>query len=173
MSNDLELTIQALKERYGAKDIFQSGQHWLVISSDQLVAALQALRDEFAFDYLASLTAVDEYPAEEPRFHVVYQLHSLQHNMRIGVRVPLDGSNPSLPTVEGLFPVANWHEREVYDMFGICFEGHSDLRRIIMPHDWVGHPLRKDYPLGYEEPQFTFNREEIQARKHQARYDEA
>ena len=71
------------------------------------------------------------------------------------MRVPLDGNAPSLPTIEGIYPNANWHEREIWDMFGIRFEGHSDLRRILMPADWAGHPLRKDYPLGYEEVQFS------------------
>jgi NADH-quinone oxidoreductase subunit C len=77
----------------------------------------------------------------------------------------LNGNAPSLSTIEGVYPNANWHEREIWDMFGIRFEGHSDLRRILMPEDWEGHPLRKDYPLGYEEVQFTFNYDEIDARK--------
>ncbi|HEB66144.1 MAG TPA: NADH-quinone oxidoreductase subunit C, partial [Chloroflexi bacterium] len=81
------------------------------------------------------------------------------------LRVPLDGNDAVLPTLEGVYPNANWYERELWDMFGIHIEGHSDLRRILMPHDWVGHPLRKDYPLGYEEVQFSFNQEEIMVRK--------
>jgi NADH-quinone oxidoreductase subunit C len=75
------------------------------------------------------------------------------------------GINPSLPTVTGIFKNAIWREREIWDLFGIKFENHPDLRRILMPADWEGHPLRKDYPLGYEEPQFTFNFEEIDLRK--------
>lgn len=178
MSEHLHQAVQAIQDRFGAEKIEMRGQINLVISPAQLLAAMQALRDEFAFDFLASLTAVDYYPEEDPRFHVVYQLKSLRHNTRLSLRAPVSGSGvdenmPSLPTIEGIYAVANWHEREIFDMFGIRFEGHSDMRRVLMPYDWVGHPLRKDYPLGYEEPQFTFNFEDIQRRKHQARYEEA
>jgi NADH-quinone oxidoreductase subunit C len=83
----------------------------------------------------------------------------------IGLRVPLDGNAPTLPTIEGVFKNANWFERELWGMFGIHIEGHSDLRRIVTPYDWEGHPLRKDYPLGYEEVQYSFNFDEIDLRK--------
>jgi NADH-quinone oxidoreductase subunit C len=81
------------------------------------------------------------------------------------VRVPVNANEPVLPTITSIYANASWREREVWDMFGIRFQGHPDLRRILMPQDWQGHPLRKDYPLGYEEPQFTFNFEEINQRK--------
>ncbi len=101
---------------------------------------------------LAAQTAVDYWPEQEPRFHVdLPAAIRMQHNVRLGLRVPLNGNFPTMPTVEGVYPNANWYEREMWDMFGIRFEGHSDLRRILMPYDWEGHPLRKDYPLGYEE----------------------
>ncbi len=99
---------------------------------------------------------MDYWPDQSPRFHVVYGVRSLQHNLILGLRVPLDGNAPTLPTIESVYRNANWFERELWDMFGIHFDGHSDLRRILMPHDWEGHPLRKDYPLGYEEVQYTF-----------------
>jgi NADH-quinone oxidoreductase subunit C len=107
---------------------------------------------------------VDESPSE-PRFNVLYQLRELIHptTLRLKVRVP--GDDPNLPTCTGLFLNANWHEREIYDMFGINFAGHPDLRRILMPADWEGHPLRRDYPLGYEEVEFTFNFDEIEKKK--------
>jgi NADH-quinone oxidoreductase subunit C len=116
------------------------------------------------YTFLANLTAFDDWP-EEPRFNVIYQLRemSLPADFRVQVRVP--GDAPELPTATGVYLNANWHEREVYDMFGLTFTGHPDLRRILMPSDWQGHPLRKDYPLGYEEVEFTFNFKEIEKKK--------
>jgi len=95
----------------------------------------------------------------------VYIFYSTANHAYLNVRVPLDGDAPTIRTLETVYPSANWREREVWDLFGIRFEGHSDLRRLLMPPDWEGHPLRKDYPLGYEEVQFTFNFDEIDIRK--------
>ena len=92
-------------------------------------------------------------------------MSSLAQNLTFQLRVPVNGDNPTVPTATGVFDSANWRERELLDMFGIQFEGHPDPRRILMPEDSDGHPLRKDYPLGYEEPQFTFNFEDIDLRK--------
>ena len=96
---------------------------------------------------------------------MVYIFYSTSHKTYLTVRAGLDGESPSIRTLEKVYPSANWREREVYDLFGIHFEGHSDLRRLLLPPDWKGHPLRKDYPLGYEEVQFTFNFKEIDVRK--------
>jgi NADH-quinone oxidoreductase subunit C len=126
---------------------------------------LTLLRDKFEFELLSALTAVDYFPKQSPRFHVIYQLSSIAKNVTVQVRVPVNGDQPKVPTAAFVYEVANWREREVADMFGIEFEGHPDPRRILMPDDWDGHPLRKDYPLGYEEPQFTFNFDEIDVRK--------
>ncbi len=90
---------------------------------------------------------------------------SLTQKLVIQLRVPLNDADPRLPTVTGIFETANWRERELLDMFGIQIDGHPDPRRLLMPEDWEGHPLRRDYPLGYEEPQFTFNYKEIDLRK--------
>ena len=173
MRDHLQSAVESLKQRYGAEHVVQRGESWLVVTPERLLPAITALRDEFEFDFLSCLTASDYYPAQEPRFHVVYQVYSNRRNQRLGLRVPVSGRNPVVPTVESVFAVANWHEREVFDLFGITFTGHSDMRRILMPYDWEGHPLRKDYPLGYEEPQYTFNFDDIQRRKHRARYEEA
>lgn len=173
MHPQLEAAVAALKERFGAvPDECKSGPS-LIVAPDQILPAAKMLRDELEFDFLSDETASDYWPAMEPRFHVIYQFYSHAHRVRLCVRVPVNGHDPAIPSLEPVYPNANWHEREIWDMFGIRFEGHSDLRRILMPYDWVGHPLRKDYPLGYEEPQFTFNFEEIRLRKHRGRYEEA
>jgi NADH-quinone oxidoreductase subunit C len=123
---------------------------------------------DLTFNRLASLTAVDYWP-DEPRFSVIYQCFSIPHGEYLGLRVPLQGAAAELPTIESVYLNANWFEREVYDMFGIIFSGHSDLRRLLMPQDWEGYPQRKDYPLGYEEIQFSFNFDEIDRRKRYAK----
>jgi NADH dehydrogenase I D subunit len=94
------------------------------------------------------------------RFVAVYQLYSLRHNRRLRLKVPLSGDPPSVESVTQVWPAADWHEREAYDLFGIRFKNHPELRRILLPHDWAGHPLRKDYPLGGEPVQFTVNPDE-------------
>lgn len=161
----LEKAIQTVKDRFHAEQSEYRGQITFMIQPEHIVEVCRVLRDEFGFEQLAVETAVDYWPQQEPRFHVCYNLHSLQHNIRLNFRAPVSGSVPSIPTIEHIYPNANWHEREIWDMFGIRFEGHTDLRRILMPSDWEGHPLRKDYPLGYEEVRFTFNKEELDSRK--------
>lgn len=165
MKEEYKHAVTALKDRFSAEISEFRGEVSVQVSPEHIQDCCQALRDEFDFEMLSDLTAVDYWPQQSPRFHVVYQLYSVEEKIRICLRVPLDGNNPSIPTIEQVYPNANWHEREVWDMFGIRFEGHSDLRRILMPYDWEGHPLRKDYPLGYEEVQFTFNYDEIDQRK--------
>jgi NADH-quinone oxidoreductase subunit C len=162
-------SVALLKERLGGDflDVSTFREDTTVtVEPKAIVMACKLLRDdpELGFDFLALLTAVDYWPAE-PRFGVVYRLYSTTQNVFFGLRIPVTGQEPKVPTVESVYKNANWHEREVFDMFGIQFEGHSDPRRILMPQDWEGHPLRKDYPLGYEEVQFTFNFDEIDRRK--------
>jgi NADH-quinone oxidoreductase subunit C len=170
----LKTILKTIKERFGLQEAeIMKYPPTLLVGPEKIVEVSRVLRDEFEFNFLFELTAVDYWPEEEPRFNVIYGFYSHANNERMALRVPLNGDQPSLHTLEGLYKGANWHERELWDMFGINFEGHSDLRRILMPHDWEGHPLRKDYPLGYEEPQFTFNYDEIDKRKHHGRYEEA
>jgi NADH-quinone oxidoreductase subunit C len=170
----LRTALRTIRERFDLHDSeIMKYPPTVMVEPEKIIEVCQALRDEFSFNFLCELTAVDYWPEQEPRFNVIYGLYSHAQNSRLALRVQLNGDEPSLPTLEGLYRGANWHERELWDMFGIHFEGHSDLRRILMPYDWEGHPLRKDYPLGYEEPQFSFNYDEIDKRKHHARYEEA
>jgi NADH-quinone oxidoreductase subunit C len=115
--------------------------HTLYVPGDQLIPALQTLRDrpELKFGFLAELTAADYWPAREPRFELIYILVSVDHR--------LPGEDPHVATATPVWPAANWLEREVWDLFGIAFDGHPDPRRLLMPEDWEGYPLRKDYPV--------------------------
>lgn len=165
MDKKLEKIVRDLHEKFGSSIEEFRGEVHVFIKPEQIVEALTLLRDTHAFELLSALTAVDYWPQNAPRFHVIYQLTSLAQNLSVQVRVPVNGDQPKVPTVTRVYEVANWRERELLDMFGIEPEGHPDPRRILMPPDWEGHPLRKDYPLGYEEPQFTFNFDEIDLRK--------
>jgi len=139
-----------LAERFGEKIVaFQAEalQPWAVVAPDAIaeVATFAKSDPALAFDNLLCLSAVD-YPKEDPaRMEVVYHLFSYQHRHTFVLKAMLPRESPRLPTVEGVWGVANWHEREAYDLFGITFSGHSDMRRILLPDDWEGHPLRKDW----------------------------
>ena len=118
---------------------------YLSVDGASIVEVCRYLRDSAGLNFaiLSDLTALD-WPKEE-KIQVVYHLFSYSHNHQIVLKVDLSRANPKIATVEGVWKVANWFEREVYDLFGVIFEGHSDLRRIMLPEDWVGYPLRKDY----------------------------
>jgi NADH-quinone oxidoreductase subunit C len=130
----------------------------LVVPGDSLVEVCTFLRDdpELDFGMLSWMGGVDWLP-RVPRFETVYNLLSLSNSLRFTLKVRLPEENPRVPTVTGVWPTANWHERETYDFYGIEFTGHPDLTRILLPEDWIGWPLRKDSPLGYEEVAFTHN----------------
>jgi NADH-quinone oxidoreductase subunit C len=129
------------------------GQAVVVTPPERVPAVLTTLRDdaELRFDLLADLSAVD-YLGRTPRFEIVYQLVSTTLYHRLRVKTPVDGAEPVVPTATGLWKSAGWAEREVFDMFGIRFDGHPDLRRILMYPEFQGHPLRKDYPLNQRWP---------------------
>lgn len=165
MSENLSTILEKLVQRFDGQTIEFAGESSVTLPVEKIAEAAKAIHDEFGFDLLSALTAVDYWPEENPRFHLYYRFTSIPNCMTLNVRVPVSTSSLAAPTLENIYRNANWHEREVYDMFGIKFIGHSDMRRILMPHDWEGHPLRKDYPLGYEEPQFSFNFDEIDVRK--------
>jgi NADH-quinone oxidoreductase subunit C len=115
---------------------------------DQLPVLARALRDhaDLGFSFLAELTAADYWP-REPRFELVYVLVSMSQRLRVRLKIRLPGAEAHVASVSDIWPAANWLEREVWDLFGIAFDGHPDPRRLLMPEDWDGYPLRKDYPV--------------------------
>jgi len=157
------------------------GEPTLVVSAVRLAELARFLRDQRGFQLLRSVTAVDYYPAE-PRFQLVAHFTALAPALLHGlpaspdgpsarllrVKVPLPGAQPVVDSLVDVYPTADWHEREVYDMFGIEFAGHPDLRRILLPDGYHGHPLRKDHPLRYEEVAFSHNRERVHGSKPRA-----
>ena len=130
----------------------------LVVPADRLVEMCTFLRDDPELDFamLSWVGGIDWLP-RSPRFEVVYDLLSLSQNVRIHLKVEVSEEHPRVPSVVSVWPTADWHERETYDFYGIEFTGHPDMTRILLPEDWVGWPLRKDSPLGYEEVAFTHN----------------
>ncbi len=134
------------------------GDHTAVVDRSAILEVLRFCRDEpdLAFGVLTDLTAVDDlkYPGREfgPRFEVVYHLYSLLHNHRLRLKVSVEEDDARVPSAVSLWPIADWFEREVWDMFGIRFDGHPDLRRLLMYEDFQGHPLRKDYPVNKRQP---------------------
>ena len=139
---------ERLRRRFSDVQVAR-GEVTVIVAPDELVASLESLRSDadLAFDFLSDLSATD-WPDRVPRFWVAYQLYSFRHRHRLRVKAGLAEELPRIDSVTGLYPTADWLEREVFDFFGIVFDGHPDLRRIIMPDDWDGHPLRKDYALG-------------------------
>jgi NADH-quinone oxidoreductase subunit C len=131
-------------------------QTTVYVSGERVVEIARTLRErpDLRFEFLAELTAVDFWP-REPRFELVYLLVSIEHRLRLRMKVRLPGADAHIGTVSGIWPAANWLEREVWDLFGIVFDGHPDLRRLLMPEDWDGFPLRKDFPVQIRRPAYV------------------
>jgi NADH-quinone oxidoreductase subunit C len=146
---DLEKVVEKIKtklpEAVRGTETFR-GEGTLLIKIEEILPVCRVLRDELSFDYLVDLCGVDFYP-REPRFEVVYLLGSMGTRDRLRLKVSVAGEKPRLRSVVSVWKGADWMEREAYDMYGITFEGHPDLRRILLTPDWEGFPLRKDYPL--------------------------
>jgi NADH-quinone oxidoreductase subunit C len=164
--------VQAVKQAMGSAvldvKVFR-GETTLVVAVDQIANVTRYLRDTtgLVYNFLSDISAVDYYPDYDrpERFGVAYHLYSMLYNRRLRLKVFVPEEEPVVPTVTTIWPGANWLEREIYDMMGIEFDGHPNLRRLLMPEDWDGHPHRRDYPLGYERVQFSFNVEEIMKHK--------
>ena len=142
-----------------------AGDHWMSVAADDIRQALTALKSD-GYRLLTFLTCVDhladasrDWPA---RYELIYQLRNLDSREQLRVRVFVDGDPPRIDSVHDLFPPANWDERETYDLFGVVFNDHPDLSRILMPDDWVGHPLRRDYPVGGDPVEFSAEHESWQ-----------
>lgn len=143
--------IAAVQERFVSEFVGtgeSAGQKWATVKRDRIVPILTMLRDDLGFDVLMDLTCVDWLNQGQPeRFSIVYQLYSLRENQYFRLKTWVPESDPEIDTASGVWKSAPWAEREVWDMFGITFCGHPDLRRILLPFEYQGHPLRKDYPL--------------------------
>ncbi len=151
------MLIEKVKERFGA-DILSSeaarGEETIVVRRERFLDVMRTLRDDpaFAFDFLVDVTTVD-WLGRKPRFDVVYHLRSIKLGPRLRVKLQMDaGDDAWAPSAAGLWKSADWLERECYDMFGINFKGHPDLRRILLYDEFEGHPLRKDYPVQKRQP---------------------
>ncbi len=149
---DYIAVVEKLRERFGADAVATSefrDNRRVTVLADQVFAVLECLKNECGFDMLAELTAADylHYPGASDRYGVVYVLLSTATGQRLVVKTWVNDPDPRLPSATPLWKGANWLEREVYDMYGVVFDGHPDLRRILMPEEFTAHPLRKDYPL--------------------------
>ena len=140
----------AAVEAYDAQAVaggrFDRGELTLEIAPEKIVSVCRFLKENRRYVRLSTVTAVDRFPAE-PRFEAVYHLHAVSPNARLRLKCRVGGSDPVIDSVTCVWRSANWYEREVFDLFGIRFAGHPDPRRIMLPDDWQGHPLRKDYPV--------------------------
>ncbi|MCC7386783.1 MAG: NADH-quinone oxidoreductase subunit C [Deltaproteobacteria bacterium] len=152
-----KLALDRLLEKFSDEVIRSHADHGdetAVLRPGKLVEVMTFLKHDpvVRFEMLTDLTGVDLLGLEEPRFQVVYHLYSLSKRHRLRIKVPLPESDPVVPSVVGVWKSANWMEREAWDLYGIRFEGHPDLRRILMYPEFEGHPLRKDYPMEKRQP---------------------
>ena len=150
---------EPLQNKFGAAILATHdfrGDETVGVKRESLIEILKTLKVDPAFDFnvLMDLTAVDyqTFGEPRPRFEVVYHLYSLSKNHRLRVKVPVEEKDASVPSATGIWPAADWYEREIWDMFGIRFQGHPNLKRILMYEEFVGHPLRKDYPVNKRQP---------------------
>mgnify|MGYP001152887094 CR=1 FL=1 len=145
----VQAAVEKLKEKFGSSVLEVKefrGETTVTVKKEDIVAICTFLKQEQGFNFLTDLCGVD-YLGKAPRFMVVYNLYNIVAKERLRLKVPVEESDPRVDTVSVVWGTANWHERECWDLMGISFNGHPDLRRILMPADWQGHPLRKDYPV--------------------------
>jgi NADH-quinone oxidoreductase subunit C len=174
--------VAAAKDRFG-DDILHAkefaGETTIVVAPENIPAVMKFMKETpgLIYNFLSDISAVDYYPNDygagydgenspfrPERFGIAYHLYSMLYNRRIRIKTFAMEEDPVVPTITDIWLGADWLEREILDMMGVTFENHPDPRRLLMPDDWDGHPHRRDYPLGYETPMFSFNVDEI--RKH-------
>jgi NADH-quinone oxidoreductase subunit C len=156
------ITLKKLKGNFPSsilEVVEYKGQLSITVKKEDLLLICRHLKDdpELQYNFLSDLCGVD-YPKREERFDIVYNFYSLPHRWRVRLKIRV-AEGESAPSLTPIWQTANWQEREVYDLFGVKFDNHPDLQRILMPDDWIGHPLRKDYPLMFEEVVFTHNKD--------------
>lgn len=145
----VQAAVDKLKARFGdtvLETVEFRGETTVVVKKEEIVAVCTFLRDECGYNFLTDLCGVD-YMGQSPRFMVVYHLYNIGEHLRLRVKAPVEEADAAIDTVSGVWSTANWLERETWDLMGITFNNHPDPRRILMPDDWEGHPLRKDYPV--------------------------
>jgi NADH-quinone oxidoreductase subunit C len=145
----VQSVVEGLKGKFSASVLEVAefrGETTVVVKKEDIVAICTHLKKVEGFNFLTDLCGVD-YLGKAPRFMVVYHLYNIKTHERLRLKVPVEEKAPQVDTVSGVWATANWHERECWDLMGISFNHHPDLRRILMPEDWQGHPLRKDYPV--------------------------
>jgi len=145
----LQAVVEKLKAKFGDTVLDERefrGEMTVTVKKEEIVAVCTFLKEELGFNFLTDLCSLD-YLGQAPRFMVVYQLYSIGDHLRLRLKAPVEEADATIDTVSGLWSTANWLERECWDMMGIVFNNHPDPRRILMPDDWEGHPLRKDYPV--------------------------
>jgi len=145
----LQAVVEKLKAKFGDTVLDERefrGEMTVTVKKEEIVAVCTFLKEELGFNFLTDLCSLD-YLDQAPRFMVVYQLYSIGDHLRLRLKAPVEEADATIDTVSGIWSTANWLERECWDMMGIVFNNHPDPRRILMPDDWEGHPLRKDYPV--------------------------
>lgn len=145
----VQVAVDQLKAKFGASVLSVAefrGETTVVVKKEEIVAVCTFLKHDLGFNFLTDLCAVD-YLGQAPRFMMVYQLYNIGTHQRLRIKAAVEEGDERIDTVSGVWATANWLERECYDLMGIVFNNHPDPRRILMPDDWVGHPLRKDYPV--------------------------
>lgn len=145
----VQAAVDKLKAKFGEAVLATSefrGETTVVVRKEDIVAICAFLKGELGFNFLTDLCGVD-YLGQTPRFMVTYQLYNIDTHTRLRIKTPVEENDARVDTVSGVWATANWLERECWDLMGITFNNHPDLRRILMPADWEGHPLRKDYPV--------------------------